>query len=234
MILQDPPPDPQQVADDVQRIMSRDEFRYEPSWWDRVVDWIGEQLDRLFPDASGGADVGGGASFAGGIGQVLAWVLIVAAVVGVLVIVVYAVRNRVRRSPEDDGPATEIEVEHRRSASAWEADAARLEAEGRWKDALRARYRQLVRTLVDRRQVPDIAGRTTGELRDDVAASTPDAAEAFDTASLLFELAWYAHVPTGAEENERFRRAAADVLAATRRRPVDGVADSGSSIEVRA
>ena len=71
--------------------------------------------------------------------------------------------------------------------------------------ALRARYRQLVRTLVDRRQLPDIAGRTTGELREDLARTTPDAGEAFDTASLLFELAWYAHVPTGAEQSAQFR-----------------------------
>ena len=101
-------------------------------------------------------------------------------------------------------------------------DAERLEAEGEWKLALRARYRELVRTLTDRRQLPDVAGRTTGELRVDLDRTTPAASADFDVACLLFELAWYADVPTGVDENARFREAATGVLAA---RVVDVDAD---------
>jgi len=99
---------------------------------------------------------------------------------------------------------------------------------------MRARYRHLVRTLVDRRQLPDVAGRTTGELREDLADTTPDATDAFDTASLLFELAWYAHVPTGPEQGDEFRAAAEVVLAAHAQQRADGAHGSGGTIEVRA
>jgi hypothetical protein len=112
-------------------------------------------------------------------------------------------------------------VEHRRRAGEWADDAERFEAAGEWKLAVRARFRELVRTLVDRRQVADLAGRTTGELRDDLATTTPGATDAFDTACLLFELPWYAHVDTGAAENARFTAAAAAVLAAPVERTVD-------------
>ena len=91
---------------------------------------------------------------------------------------------------------------------------------------MRARYRELVRTLTDRRQLPDIAGRTTGELRGDLDRTTPAASSDFDAACLLFELAWYADVPTGPDESERFRAAAAAVLAAPVARSHD---DGGGS-----
>ena len=81
----------------------------------------------------------------------------------------------------------------------------------------------MVRTLIDRGQLPDVAGRTTGELRQDLAETTPDAGVAFDTASLLFELAWYAHLPTGPEQSAELRRAAESVLAASPERTVDRV-----------
>ena len=67
--------------------------------------------------------------------------------------------------------------------------------------------------------------------------TTPDAGAAFDTASLLFELAWYAHVPTGAEQSAQLRRAADAVLAATPERTADQGPSAGpapATIEVRA
>lgn len=212
MILQDPGGDPAQLTEDVRRVMAQEQFRYEPSWFDRLSEWIGRQLERLF--GGGGGTEAPGATFGGGAGSVVAWLMILAALAAVVAVVVYVVRNRVRRPDRDDDDATDIEVEHRRRAREWARDAERLEAEGDWKGALRARYRELVRTLVDRGQVPDIAGRTTGELRQDLTVTTPGASEAFDTASLLFELAWYAHVPTGPDEARRFAAAAQDVLAA--------------------
>lgn len=232
MILQDPQGDAAQLGDDVRRVMARDEFRYEKSWFDHVSEWISDQLERLFGESSG-TEVGGSA-FAGGIGSVLAWILILLAVAAVVAVVVYVVLHRVRRPERDTGEDTEIEIEHRRSAREWAGDAERLEAEGDWKGALRARYRHLVRTLVDRRQVPDVAGRTTGELRQDLSSTTPAATEAFDTASLLFELAWYAHAPTGPEQSEQFRAAAADVLAAPVQRAHESPLTASETVEVTA
>jgi hypothetical protein len=205
---QEAPADPVAVRKEVRDVMSRPEFSYEPSVLERIQQWLSDLLDNLFPNSGAG---GGG--FAGGVGPVVAWALIVAAVVAAVLAVVAVVRHRVPRA-ERDAPPTEAEIEHRRSAAEWEGDAERFEREGRWKDALRARYRTLVRTLVDRRQLPDVAGRTTGELRGDLRRTTPAAEADFDSASLLFELAWYADVPTGEDENRRFRDLAARVLAA--------------------
>ena len=233
---QEGPAQPAPTRAQVRDVMSRPEFSYEPSITERIGDWLSDVLDSLFPESSGG--VGGG--FAGGVGPLVAWAVIAAAVVAAVLVVVAVVRRRVPR-PDVDEPVTEAEIEHRRTASEWERDAERLEREGAWKDALRARYRNLVRTLVDRRQLPDVAGRTTGELRADLHRTTPGADDAFDSASLLFELAWYADVPTGEDENRRFRDLGARVLGTAPDDRVDRAAvvldgpdtpDAGGIVEV--
>jgi hypothetical protein len=235
VILQDPTSDPAELTEQVRQVMAREEFQYDKSWFDRLSEWIGRQLEKLFGgDGGGGSVATGGSSFGGGIGSVLAWILIVLAVAAVVAVIVYVVLHRVRRPPKDDEPGSSTEIEHRRTAKEWAGDVERLEADGDWKGAMRARYRHLVRTLVDRRQLPDVAGRTTGELREDLADTTPDATDAFDTASLLFELAWYAHVPTGPEQGEEFRAAAEVVLAAHAQQRADAAHGSGGTIEVRA
>ena len=206
-------PEPDEVSARVEEIMSRPEFEYGPSWFDQLAEWIGKQLERLFGDLEVGEPAQGG-QFLGGIGHFVAWFLIIAAAIAVIAVVIYVIVQRTAPRDVDDTPATESEIEHRRAAAEWRSDAERLEAEGEWKLALRARYRELVRTLTDRRQLPDVAGRTTGELRVDLERTTPSAATDFDTASLLFELAWYADVPTGPDESARFREAATSVLAA--------------------
>lgn len=221
------PVDPHQVSDQVREVMARKEFRYDKSLLDRIGDWISRQLDRLFGGVEGPA---GGAAFGGGAGSLVAWLVIVVALVAIVATVVYVLRKRVRR-PEPDEPVLDSEIEHRSPASRWRREAEHHEAAGEWKDALLARYRELVRTLVDRRQLPDVPGRTTGELRADLRRSTPEAAEPFDAATLLFELAWYADRPTAADENADFRRLAAEVLD---RSPVDrfDAARAGSEVLV--
>lgn len=204
------PVDPAVVREQVRDVMSRPEFSYEPSIMDRVMRWIEEQLQRLF---GGGGPDGATGTFAGGIGQLVAWLMIVVAVaaLGFLVVRIVVTRSRSAKSPTPS-PLSDVEVEHRRRAAEWLHDAERHESAGEWKEAVRARYRHLVRTLVDRRQLPDVAGRTTGELRDDLDRTTPTAADDFDTCSILFELPWYADLGTGAEENAGFRAAAQRVL----------------------
>ena len=209
MRLQDVPVDPADAADKVREVMSRPEFRYEKSWLDRLGEWIARQLDDLFGNLEPGS--GGTGTFSGGAGSLVAWLLIVLAVVAVVGTIVYVVLHRVRR-PAEDQPELTSEIEHRNPARHWAELAERHEAAGEWKEALRCRYRELVRTLIDRGQLPDVAGRTTGELRVDLSRSTPAAEAAFDRVTLLFELPWYADAPTGAEENREVRSLAAQVL----------------------
>jgi hypothetical protein len=206
------PAQPAEVRDQVRDVMARPEFDYGPSWLERAFEWIGDQLSELFDAGDGTAT---GSSFGGGIGALFGWLLIILAVVAVVVLLAWAIVNRAGGTGRSERPAvTDAEVEHRRRADEWLADAERLESEGRWKEAMRARYRNLVRVLVDRRQLPDVPGRTTGELRGDLDRTTPAAREDFDTCCLLFELPWYADVATGPAENARFQETAARVLTA--------------------
>ena len=229
MILQTSDPDPAELTEQVRRVMSREELQYPKGPIDRLSEWINEQLERLFGSAE---PTTSGAPNLGGLGSVIAWLLIVVAVVAVVAVVVYVVRHQVRRRRPAE-PELEVEIEHRRSAREWASDAERLEAAGDWKSALRARYRHLVRTLVDRGQLPDVAGRTTGELREDLARTTPDAADAFDTASLRFELAWYADLATDEQQVAELRAAAEQVLAAPYERPAgSGAPASSTTVEV--
>jgi hypothetical protein len=197
--------------DDVGEVMRRPEFQYPRSIMERLGDWLGERLDDLFGRV-GEPDVPR-TSFGGGVSSLIGWLLVFAALVAVGIVVYLVVRNWIGKAAADEEPLSDTELEHRRRAREWAGDAEGYEARGEWKLAVRARYRELVRTLTDRHQVVDLAGRTTGELRADLAVTAPEAYEAFDTACLLFELPWYADVPTGEAENLRFKQAATAVLA---------------------
>jgi hypothetical protein len=207
------PQDPDAVRRSVEELLAEPRYSYEPSLLERALDRLAEFLDRLLP---GGGGPGG--AFGGGVGAVVGWVLIVAAAVAAAVIVVAVLRSRVQRPAEDDEPLSETEVEHRRSAQEWDDEAATLEAAGNWKEAVRARYRSLVRTLVDRRQLPDVAGRTTGELRGDLAATTPAATADFEVATRCFELVWYAGESADRDDAALVAEASRRVVAAS---PVD-------------
>jgi hypothetical protein len=206
---------------EVEQLLSAREFQYPTSLGERIGEWVGSGLEWLV-DRLPGVDVPSGA-FGGGVGAVVGWLLVALAVAAIVVVAVVAARRWVPRQPQPASAVSEVELEHRRTAREWADDAAALEAAGEWKLALRARYRELVRTLVDRSQVQDLAGRTPAELCTDVAHTTPGAAEDLAAATALFELPWYGAVPTGAEENARFRARAASVLAAPVEHPLDGV-----------
>jgi len=202
------------VTADVRRIMSKPAYRYEPTLFERIgrrlSDWLQRLLENLNVPGAGAGTFGGGA------GTVVAWVLIVLALAVAVYAVVRAVQRRVRKVPADDTPTTTTDVEHERRAKDWADEATRMEREGRFKDAVRARYRELVRTLVDRDQLPDVPGLTTGELRQALTRTTPTATDAFDRACTTFELAWYAELPVDGGDLDGLRAAAAEVLVAPR------------------
>ncbi|MEO2106551.1 MAG: hypothetical protein ABGZ36_13005 [Actinomycetota bacterium] len=213
--------------------MARPEFQYPKSLMERVGDWVAQRLENLFDDLPG-VDVPAG-SFGGGAGSLIGWLLIILALAAVLAVVVVAVRHWVPRVDDDSGKLSEAEAEHRRRASEWAREAQDHEGRGEWKLAMRARYRELVRTLVDRKQVADLAGLTTRELLQDVATTTPGATADFESACMLFELPWYADVPTGPVENARIRSLSEAVLAEPVEQTVDAamVAAAGR-VEVEA
>ena len=86
---------------------------------------------------------------------------------------------------------------------------------GRYRDALRCRYRALVGDLARRGLIDEIPGRTTGEERTQLHRVQPDAGTPFASAADLFDGAWYGHVAVDADDDERFQSFERDVLSST-------------------
>lgn len=193
--------DPQAVRDLADKILADPRYDRPPkSIPDRILGWFGEQLGRVF-----GSLVGSGA------GTLVAWVLVLGAVGLVVYLVVRY--GRVGQLPRPLDRSAKVMVELTRTPSEWRAEAAALEAAGRWKEGLRCRHRALIAELVRRGAIPEQPGRTAGEYVRDVAVSLPDAAPALAAATELFEAAWYGDAPTGSDEAARFEALAAKVLA---------------------
>lgn len=211
-------------ADEARRlaeeILSRQEYQ-EPStpWWQKVLEWIDELYQRTIGTLSG----------SGG-GSVLGWVVVVLVGIAVVAVVVLAVRT-LRRSPrtKKEEQASEPRRKKGEERVDWNEQATQLEAEGRWRDGLRARYRALVGELSRRRVVDPALSRTTGEHRHEVGSNVPDAAVNFADAAELFDRAWYGGRDTGPEEAARFGQLATSVAdAAAERRSRAKVTESAS------
>ena len=193
--------DPAAVRDLADQILAQARYDRPPEPLpDRIMGWIGDQLARAF-----------GSLVSGGGGTVLAWVILAAAVGGVVYLLVRHGRVSLpARMPPDEA---HVMVELTRSAEEWRAEAARLEAAGRWPEGLRCRHRALVADLVRRGAIPEQPGRTAGEYVRDIAGSLPEASASFAAATELFEAAWYGGASTGAAEAARFADLEARVLA---------------------
>ncbi|HEX4820190.1 MAG TPA: DUF4129 domain-containing protein [Acidimicrobiales bacterium] len=187
-----------EIRDRAHEILSRSEFGRHESLVQRVLDWVGEQLSRFT------FGLGGGPGFLGD----LIGLLVLGGVIVLLVLLVRAFLRRNRAAREEPADDLSIELEHGRAATDWRTDAERFEAAGQWREAMRARYRELVTALVEARVLADLPGRTTGEYLAEYAAARPAGRDAFEALTRLFEGVWYGGVTTGAQENEQFRRLA--------------------------
>lgn len=193
--------DPAAVRDLAEQILAEARYDRPPeSIPDRVMGWIGDQIARAF-----------GNLVSGGGGTVLAWIILGAALGGVLYLLVRHGRLTLPKGPATEEP--DVMVELTRSATEWRAEAERLEGAGRWAEGLRCRHRALVADLVRRGAIPEMAGRTAGEYVRDVATTLPDATAPLAAATELFEAAWYGGATTGAAEAARFAELEARVLA---------------------
>ena len=195
-----PPPD---TAEEIRRraeeILARAEFRPDPkSLYERIVDFLIEQFDRVIESLLGG-----------GRSALVGWLVVVGAL-AVLVITAVRFGRGVRSHAHlHEG----VDVETRRPAEDWRAEAAAHEANGEWRAALRCRYRALVADLAQRGLVEEIPGRTAGEYRREVAVSVPRASDDFAEVTRRFELAWYGDVPTAEADVGEVRRLSERVTA---------------------
>jgi hypothetical protein len=214
--------DPDEARRRAEEILARPEFQPPGrSPVERVLDWVFDRLDELFGRLGG---IGGGGS-AGLIG----WLLLAAGAATLVALVVTAVRRRPRRSPRDVKRAAVV-VDRSREPRDWRDEAAGHAAAGRWKDALRCRYRALVGDLARRGLLDEIPGRTTGEERSQLAVTTPPAAPDFSRATDLFDRAWYGDEPTGPAEHERFVALETTVLTTVDAGVAAGAATSRSGV----
>jgi hypothetical protein len=183
--------DPDVVRAAARRVLARPEYREPtPNILERIRDWVVEQVERAL-----------GTLLGGGQARVLAWAVLAAAVgvVGFLVL-------RFSRGVTPDAThGAQPQGERRRSAEDWRAEADANARAGRWREAVRCRYRALVAELGTRGLLDEVPGRTAGEYRTEMSASAPEVAPAFSQASDVFEGAWYGHRPTDENEDARIR-----------------------------
>jgi len=180
-------------------IVARPEFSQpEPSLIERARQEVLDLVGQILAEA-----------FSGSAGSLLGWAVLILAVVAVI----WFTTRLGRTVQVDRRVGVVVAGVHRRTPAEWRAEAEEHEARGEWKEALRARYRALLGDLVAEGVLDDVAGRTTGEYRAQLAAD-PRRSAPFAAATDLFERAWYAEGTTGPDENARFRALADEVLGA--------------------
>ena len=168
----------------------------EPTVIDRVVDWVlrelGEIVARTVRVVPGG---------------VAGTVVLLALLVAVAVLV------RLGLGPL---PLRDALTDRRRGARARTAADYRREAEehaaaGRWREAVRARFRAVARELEQRGVLDPRPGRTAGEIAREAAAAVPTIAAASRAAALAFDAAWYGSRTATPEDYDVVRRADAEI-----------------------
>lgn len=163
---------------------------YTRSWFqravDRVLEAIGDAIGWLLERLPGvNLPAGGGG---GGVGTVIVAVLVAALVVGVIVL---AVRQRGSWTRRRRGPGVVVAAAERPEQHDWAARAAAAERDGRWREALRCRYRALMTDLDRWGAVDEVPGRTTGEERAELAVRLPAEAATVDALLGRFDEVWY-------------------------------------------
>jgi len=153
-----------------------------------------------------------GALIGGGGASLFAWGLLA---LGIGVVGALAARFARGVTPDAGLPASSVSAPLR-TATDWRSEAEAHERAGRWRPALRCRYRALVAELAAGGVVEEFPGRTAGEYRVAVGVSAPAVAPDFAAATELFERTWYGRAPTGADEAAHLSSLADRVLAGAR------------------
>jgi hypothetical protein len=202
-------PVPHSGADEVHRVtrevLSRAEFQpAQPSWWERLLQTILDAIGRWL-EAIG----------AGGRGSIIGTMVLIAVAVVLVVLVVRFTRS-VRGVP-----AVRVAVDEHigRSPRQWLEEAEGHEAAGRWRDAIRCRYRATLAEMASGGLVEEVAGRTSGEYRATVEQDVPAAAQPFAEVTDAFEQAWYGHGETTKRDVTAMREACRRALDAAGLRP---------------
>lgn len=200
-------PSAQQVQEAVARVYARPEFQqhHRRTWGDWVwsklakgFHWIGEHLRwmRTLEDTN----------------PVLWWTIVIALVAVLLALVGHVIWTALRVARMDDdldsASAGKGKRQKPRTAADWEAEAARLAAEGRLREAAAALYQSLLLRLDGLGVVRFDRSKTPGDYRRE-ARKHPEAASALGAFLRLFEPVAFGGRDLDADGWERLRAAAA-------------------------
>jgi len=199
-----PTADPEQVRRVADRVLARQEYAgAREGLVSRVLDLIAEGLGRLLDSVGTVTEdsVGG--------------TVIVVVAVAVLAVVLFLAARTVRRDPSADSA---LLVTPGRAPGDWEQEATAAEAEARWRDALRARYRLGIARLAAGGLVEEVPGKTTGEYLIEASANVPGAATDLRDVTEAFDAAWYGDRAVDAADVRAVRDGVERVTAALRAR----------------
>lgn len=192
----------EEIRQKADEILARPEYQEaKPSLVERAFNWIVEK----FSEAVGGV----AGSLPGG--AVVGWFVvgIVLAGLGFLVWKVYP-RGSMRVVSEVSDPVI-AQSERRVSRATWLERAAAAEASGDWREATMARYRALVAGLIDRDELNDSPGTTSGEYSRSFAGGERRSS-AFRSVTRRFEDVWYGGAPVDQADPSAVRHADDEVL----------------------
>jgi hypothetical protein len=197
--LAPPDQDPADVQRSAREILARPEFQPQGKGrLERALGWIGDQFAKLFSLFDGG---GGGTGVTSKLFSVLVGGCALAAIGFVLWRLARDWPGRRRRVPS---PTATLVVDERTTASQWRRLASEAASEGRWREAMRCRYRALVCELDDDDLLTEMPGTTTGEERTELERTAPAASRDFTSATSMFDGAWYGGNEVDASEFDRF------------------------------
>jgi hypothetical protein len=177
---------------DITRQGAQDEARRElrkavyhvtdPSPVQRAFGWLFEHIARFFDNAVKVAP--------GGLPSLLVVVVLIVAVVVALRLGVGPARLRDALTDRRRGAAV-------RSAAEYRAEAETLAAQGKYKEAVRARFRAVIRELEERAVLDPRPGRTAGEIAREGGAAVPTIGADLRSAAGAFDEAWYGRRDAG-------------------------------------
>ncbi|KQX70101.1 hypothetical protein ASD06_02445 [Angustibacter sp. Root456] len=194
-MLTAPPVDPTR---DVAREWARRELsdpvyaKARPGLLQRFVEWVIERLQGIDVSSSLVADPRTG--------------LVLLVLVVVLVVTVVLLRTGRLRGPGRRASSEAVFSGRALDAAAYRARADEAAHAGRWADAVRERFRAVVRSLEERVVLDERPGRTADEAAAEAAAALPSLADELAAGARLFDDVCYGDRTATPEHDARLRR----------------------------
>ena len=174
------------AREEAERELRRSVYRFgEENVVQRVLNWLLEKIGELFDDVVNVTP--------GGVSSLV--ILTIAAVALLVALRVGLGPAGLRNALTDRRRGT-----RGMSAAEYRAEADRLAAEGDFKEAVRARFRAIIRELEERAVLDPRAGRTAGEIAREGSAAVPAIGDDLRAVARTFDELWYGRrTATGAD-----------------------------------